>query len=78
MSPENSTDLAGIPLQYQLWITWAGIAAKYLCELWSSVRAGGGLRRILLSFWFGENLPRVVAEDYRKELENDTNQPPKP
>jgi len=62
------TDLTGVPLQYQVYITWILIASKYLAELYSSVRAGGGLRRIVMAFWFGEQLPKVVAEDYRKEL----------
>jgi hypothetical protein len=62
------TDLTGIPLQYQVYITWGLIAAKYLAELYSSVRAGGGLRRIIFAFWFGEQLPKVVAKDYENEL----------
>lgn len=62
------TDLAGIPVQYQLYITWAVVAFKYLAEFYSSVRAGGGLKRIIMSFWFGENVPKVVAQDYKQEL----------
>lgn len=65
---EIPTDLAGVPIQYQIWLTWVLIAAKYLAELYSSVRAGGGLRRIVMAFWFGEQLPKVVTEDYKKEL----------
>jgi hypothetical protein len=68
MPTDIPTDLTGIPLQYQVYITWGLIAAKYLAELYSSVRAGGGLKRIISAFWFGEQLPKVVAEDYRKEL----------
>lgn len=71
MPTELPTDLTGIPLQYQVYITWGLIATKYLAELYSSVRAGGGLRRIIFAFWFGEQLPKVVAEDYKKELSND-------
>jgi hypothetical protein len=61
-------DLMGIPVQYQVYATWGVIAAKYLSEFYSSVRAGGGLRRILMAFWFGEQLPKVIAKDYEKEL----------
>lgn len=62
------TDMPGVPVQYQMWITWALIAAKYMAELYSSVRAGGGLKRVVMAFWFGEQLPKVVAEDYKAEL----------
>ncbi len=62
------TNITGISLQTQLYITWATIAFKYLSEFYSAVRCGGGLRRILLAFWFGENLPKVVAQDYKAEL----------
>lgn len=62
------TDLTGIPVQYQVYITWGVIAAKYLAEFYSSVRAGGGLRRIIMSFWFGETIPKAIADDYKAEL----------
>lgn len=64
----NETDFSGIPTQYQLYITWAVLAFKYLSEFYSSVRAGGGMKRIILSFWLGENMPKVVVDDYKKEL----------
>lgn len=57
-------NVTGLTVQQQLYLTWGTIALKYLSELYSSVRNGGGLRRILLSFWFGENLPTKVAKDY--------------
>lgn len=62
-------DLAGIPVQYQLYATYAIVGAKYLSELYSAIRNGGGLKRILTTFWLGENLPHPVAQDYKKELE---------
>lgn len=64
----NPTDFAGLSIQHQLWLTWAAIAFKYLAELYSAVRGGGGLKRIIMSFWFGEQVPEVVAKDYKKEL----------
>jgi len=68
------SDLTGIPVQYQIYLTWAIIAFKYLSEFYSAVRGGGGLKRILTSFWLGENLPAPVAKDYAQEL----TQPPIP
>ncbi len=67
-SPDLTTDLTGIPLQYQVYLTWCVILVKYLSEFYSSVRAGGGMKRIFMAFWFGEQLPREVAQDYQKEL----------
>lgn len=61
-------ELAGIPVQYQLYLVYFGLACKYLAEFYSSVRAGGGLKRIIMAFFYGEQLPKVVAEDYKKEL----------
>lgn len=58
--------IAGIPLQYQIYITWAVLGFKLLAELYSSVRAGGGLKRILISFWLGEQAPKVVVEAAQK------------
>lgn len=66
------TEIPGLSVQNQLHATWVVIALKYLAELYSSVRAGGGLRRIILSFWFGESIPKVIAEDYKTELSTET------
>lgn len=79
MNPLAETDLTGIPLQYQVYLVAATVAFKYLAELYSSVRAGGGLKRILMSFWFGETIPKVIADDYKKELADAiTPKPPTP
>lgn len=69
-------NLTGLTVQQQLYMTWGTVAIKYLAELYSSVRNGGGLKRIILSFWFGENLPKVVATDYKKELSTPPFNPP--
>lgn len=66
------TDLTGIPAQWQIYITWIVIAVKYLSEFYGSVRNGGGLRRIITSFWLGEQTPAVIAQDYKKELDTTT------
>ncbi len=60
--------LTGLTVQQQLYVTWGTVALKYLAELYSTVRNGGGLKRIVMAFWFGEQLPSVVAKDYKAEL----------
>lgn len=68
-SPVSDTPtFAGLNVQQQLWLTWAIQGFKYLGELYSSVRAGGGLKRIILSVWLGEQTPKVVLDDYKEEL----------
>jgi hypothetical protein len=74
----EQSNIAGIPLQYQMYIVAGGVILKYLSELYSSVRNGGGLKRILMSFWFGEQLPHVVATDYKKELDTEVPKPEEP
>lgn len=62
------THITGLTTQQQLYATWIAVGLKYLAELYSSVRAGGGLKRIIYSFWFGEGVPKVIADDYKAEL----------
>jgi hypothetical protein len=61
-------DLSILPKDLQLNVLSAIVLIKLAAEFISAIRNGGGLRRILLSFWFGENLPQVVAADYKAEL----------
>lgn len=63
---------AQIPPKYQF-AGWLLVVVKYGAEFYSSVRSGGGLKRILCSFWFGEAVPSVIAKDYKEEL--NTKQP---
>ena len=73
------TELTGLSVQQQLYATWGTIAMKYLAEFYSSVRSGGGLKRIIMSFWFGESIPKAIADDYKKELsDKPTTSEPKP
>lgn len=60
-----------IPLKYQVFFTMSGLCLKYLLEGYSAIRAGGGLKRIIMAFWFGENVPKVIAKDYAEELKTD-------
>ncbi len=57
-----------VPVKYQTAILGSGIILKWLAELYSSVVAGGGIKRILFSFIYGENVPKVIANDYKEEL----------
>lgn len=71
MSPEEmqaQATLLGLTPAQQMMVTWAFFGTKLLGEIYSSIRAGGGLRRILMSIWLGEQLPKVVADDYKAEL----------
>lgn len=63
----DPTDLTGIPVQYQVYILYFVVGLKLLGQFISSVKNGGGLRRIILTFWFGENLPKPLAEECRRK-----------
>lgn len=63
-----------VPVKYQVAFMFVTLATKWLAEFYSTVRNGGGLRRIVMSFWFGENLPKVVAQDYKQELNTEVKQ----
>jgi len=74
----DTPDLAGLSQAMQLRIMEVVVALKLLGSFISSVRNGGGLVRIVKSFFFGENLPKVIAQDYQAELSakpKDTSQP---
>lgn len=60
--------LLGLSTNTQLHIMMAGVAFKYLSELYSAIRNGGGLKRIIFGFWLGEQTPKVIADDYKVEL----------
>lgn len=68
-STDGVTDFLNTPFQeLQLNGLTLIVVAKLLGEAYSAVRKGGGLRRIILSFWFGENVPKPIADDYKAEL----------
>lgn len=64
----DNIDITGLSTQHQLYILYATVGLKLAGEFISSVRQGGGLRRILMSFWSGENIPKPIADDYKHEL----------
>ena len=61
--------LLGLTEQQQIYLLIAERVLKYIGEIYSSIKAGGGLKRIIMSVWFGEQTPKVILEDYKKELE---------
>lgn len=61
-------DLTGLTPATQLHIIQIYLVLKIGGSLYSSIRNGGGLKRILTSFWLGENLPKVVNADYKEAL----------
>lgn len=67
-----------VPVKYQTAILGSGLILKWLSELYSSVKSGGGLRRIIMSFWFGEQTPKVITDDYKTELTTKPVTPPTP
>ncbi len=61
--------MTGLSVQQQLYFTWAITGGKMLAEFSSSVRTGGGLKRILLSFWYGEQAsPEIVEKVVEQKL----------
>jgi hypothetical protein len=57
-----------VPLKYQVAGISVSLFAKWLAELYSAVVNGGGLKRIVCAFIYGENVPKVIAKDYKAEL----------
>lgn len=78
MDPSSIPDLAGLPPKLQLHLLTLYIVAKAAGALYSSIRSGGGMKRILTAFWLGENLPKVVAADYKQALSTPPFDKPKP
>jgi len=62
------TDLDGIPDKWKLNLLIAWAVFRAVGPMISSVRQGYGLKRIIYSFWLGENIPKVIAQDYKEEL----------
>lgn len=63
------TGLTGLTPQQQIYVTWLVMICSALGKLYSSITNGGGLKKIFTRLWLGENLPKVVADDYKAELE---------
>ncbi len=61
-------DLAGIPIQYQLYATWFLLACGLIGKALGALANGGGLKNILLRAWFGTSVPKPIAQDYKDEL----------
>lgn len=66
-----------LPLALQLRLLEAYLLLKLAGQAYSAIRTGGGLKRILMSLWCSENVPKPIANDYKPELST-TPFPPKP
>lgn len=64
----DSPDLTGLSPELQLRIIQGYLLLKIIGSLYSAIRTGGGLKRIMTTFWLGENIPKPVAADYKPEL----------
>jgi len=58
-----------LPAKYAGYLAILLQLCKWLPEFYSSVTKGGGLKRIFCNFIFGENIPKVIAQDYKQELD---------
>ena len=63
MDPSSIPSIPGIPEKLQLHILTAIVIFKLLGQLYSSVRTGGGLKLIVLRFWYGENVPPTTTHE---------------
>lgn len=70
-----ATALTGLTPQQQLYFTWGWMIWGVIGKSISAARNGGGLRRMILTVWFGENLPKPVAKDYGDELNTKKDSP---
>lgn len=68
IDPSTVKDFDQLPSKLQLHLVTGWVLLKIVGTVFSSIRNGGGLRRILFSIWTGENLPQAVAQDYKQEL----------
>lgn len=48
---------------------------RVLAEAYSALRSGGGIVGIYRGVVYGENMPKVVTQDYAKELNLSTEKP---
>lgn len=61
-------DLSSVNLNTQVHIMQGYMVVKIVGGLYSSIRSGGGLKRIFTAFWLGETVPKAIADDYKDEL----------
>lgn len=65
MDASDLPDLSKImPLQLQVYMVYAFVLIGMTGKLLGGLRSGGGLRRMILGAWYGENIPPIVALDY--------------
>lgn len=63
------TAFTGLTPQQQIYCMVGMYAFGFLGKVISAARMGNGLRGMLLTLWYGTNIPKTIAEDYKKELQ---------
>lgn len=64
----NPPDLSMFPQALQLKLLEGLVLLKLAGQAYSAIRTGGGLKRIFMSLWCSENVPKPIANDYKAEL----------
>lgn len=72
------TQATGLTPQQQLYLTWVVMGLSFLGKLYGAAVAGGGIRAIVLRVWYGQNIPKAIAEDYHAELNQKADAPVTP
>lgn len=57
-----------VPVKWQGPLIMVYLAAKLAGQAYAAIVNGGGLKRIICAIWFNENVPKVIAKDYKAEL----------
>jgi hypothetical protein len=57
-----------IPAKYAAHLSLFLLVVRFSGEAFSAIKSRGGLRGIYRGLLLGENMPRVVTDDYSKEL----------
>ncbi len=57
-----------VPQKYQGPLIMLYLAIKFAGQAYAAIINGGGLKRIICAIWFNENVPKVIAKDYKAEL----------
>jgi hypothetical protein len=57
-----------IPPKYQAAFAFIALVLRFSGELFSAIKAKGGLRGIVRGLVMGENVPAPISQDYSQEL----------
>ena len=67
-----------IPPKYQAAFAFIALVLRFSGELFSAIKAKGGLRGIVRGLVMGENVPAPISQDYSRELNLKQPAPPPP